>query len=164
MCEMAPSIIYPLRSHGCFLLAHTGRTARLSSTFGGTTNIHLTALRGFDGPTLLYALENRRRFEVDWRVRSLSNGKCFRRPRWSQVVEDWWRWICRLSNSGLPLTPSLWLLVGGLDLRQVATNSTLVCTGSGVGARAINRVQKYANGEFIQVHPTSIPGEDHNCA
>jgi succinate dehydrogenase / fumarate reductase flavoprotein subunit len=39
-----------------------------------------------------------------------------------------------------------------------STNST-ICTGA-AGARAYQAGVKYANGEFIQVHPTSIPGAD----
>jgi succinate dehydrogenase / fumarate reductase flavoprotein subunit len=35
----------------------------------------------------------------------------------------------------------------------------MVCTGSAVSA-CYQQGAKYANGEFIQVHPTSIPGED----
>jgi succinate dehydrogenase / fumarate reductase flavoprotein subunit len=35
----------------------------------------------------------------------------------------------------------------------------MTCTGSAVSA-AYQQGAKYANGEFIQVHPTSIPGED----
>jgi len=35
----------------------------------------------------------------------------------------------------------------------------MVCTGSAVSA-SYQQGAKYANGEFIQVHPTSIPGED----
>ena len=35
----------------------------------------------------------------------------------------------------------------------------MVCTGSAVSA-CYPQGAKYANGEFIQVHPTSIPGED----
>src|SRR5260221_10623665 len=39
-----------------------------------------------------------------------------------------------------------------------STNS-VVCTGSAQAA-LFQQGAKYANGEFIQVHPTSIPGED----
>ena len=39
-----------------------------------------------------------------------------------------------------------------------STNSTF-CTGAANG-RLYRQGMKYANGEFIQIHPTAIPGQD----
>ena len=48
---------------------------------------------------------------------------------------------------------------GGLGLMfRKSTNSTF-CTGAANG-RLYRQGMKYANGEFIQIHPTAIPGTD----
>ena len=41
----------------------------------------------------------------------------------------------------------------------VGSTNSVVCTGSAQSA-LYQQGAYYANGEFIQVHPTSIPGED----
>src|SRR5258706_7348094 len=48
---------------------------------------------------------------------------------------------------------------GGPGLIFGKSTNSMVCTGSAVSA-CYQQGAKYANGEFIQVHPTSIPGED----
>src|SRR5881227_4401413 len=48
---------------------------------------------------------------------------------------------------------------GGPGLIFGKSTNSMVCTGSAVAA-CYQQGAKYANGEFIQVHPTSIPGED----
>jgi len=48
---------------------------------------------------------------------------------------------------------------GGPGLIYGKSTNSMVCTGSAVAA-CYQQGAKYANGEFIQVHPTSIPGED----
>ena len=51
------------------------------------------------------------------------------------------------------------LATGGPGLIfKKSTNSTF-CTGAANG-RLYMQGMKYANGEFIQIHPTAIPGED----
>src|SRR6201990_2877772 len=48
---------------------------------------------------------------------------------------------------------------GGPGLVFGKSTNSMVCTGSAVAA-CYQQGAKYANGEFIQVHPTAIPGED----
>src|SRR5207244_10913263 len=48
---------------------------------------------------------------------------------------------------------------GGHGLIFGKSTNSMVCTGSAVAA-CYQQGAKYANGEFIQVHPTSIPGDD----
>ena len=50
------------------------------------------------------------------------------------------------------------IATGGPGLIFGKSTNSMVCTGSAVSA--CYQQAKYANGEFIQVHPTSIPGED----
>ena len=51
------------------------------------------------------------------------------------------------------------MATGGPGLIFGKSTNSMICTGSAVSA-AYQQGAKYANGEFIQVHPTSIPGED----
>src|SRR5258708_20969234 len=51
------------------------------------------------------------------------------------------------------------IATGGQGLTYGKSTNAMVCTGSGTSA-CYQQGAKYANGEFIQVHPTSIPGDD----
>ena len=51
------------------------------------------------------------------------------------------------------------LATGGCGLIYGRSTMSMACTGSAV-SRAAQAGAKYANGEFIQVHPTAIPGAD----
>ena len=51
------------------------------------------------------------------------------------------------------------MATGGPGLIFGKSTNSMICTGSAVSA-CYQQGAKYANGEFIQVHPTSIPGED----
>src|SRR5256714_3881422 len=51
------------------------------------------------------------------------------------------------------------IATGGPGLIFGKSTNSMVCTGSAVSA-CYQQGARYANGEFIQVHPTSIPGED----
>ena len=48
---------------------------------------------------------------------------------------------------------------GGCGLIYGRSTMSMVCTGS-AASRCFQEGAKYANGEFIQVHPTAIPGAD----
>ena len=48
---------------------------------------------------------------------------------------------------------------GGCGLIYGRSTMSMVCTGS-AASRCFQQGAKYANGEFIQVHPTAIPGAD----
>jgi len=51
------------------------------------------------------------------------------------------------------------LATGGCGLIYGRSTMSMTCTGSAV-SRTAQAGAKYANGEFIQVHPTAIPGAD----
>ena len=51
------------------------------------------------------------------------------------------------------------LATGGCGLLYGRSTMSMVCTGSAV-SRCFQAGAKYGNGEFIQVHPTAIPGAD----
>ena len=160
MCEMAPSIIYLFDRMGV-PFSRTSEGLLDFRRFGGTKH-HRTAFAGAStGQQLLYALDEQvRRYEVNGKVRKFEHWEML-----SLVLDD--AEVCRgliamnLQTLELKAFPADAVIVatGGLGLIFGKSTNSMVCTGSAVAA-CYQQGAKYANGEFIQVHPTSIPGED----
>src|SRR5437870_6614240 len=160
MCEMAPAIIYLFDRMGV-PFSRTKEGLLDFRRFGGTKH-HRTAFAGAStGQQLLYALDEQvRRYEVA--------GKVTKYEAWemmSLVLDD--HQVCRglvamdLRSLELKAFPADAVIIatGGPGLIFGKSTNSMVCTGSAVSA-CYQQGAKYANGEFIQVHPTSIPGED----
>jgi succinate dehydrogenase / fumarate reductase flavoprotein subunit len=160
MCEMAPAIIYLFDRMGV-PFSRTKEGLLDFRRFGGTKH-HRTAFAGAStGQQLLYALDEQvRRFEVSGKVRKFEHWEML-----SLVLDD--IQVCRgliamnLQTLELKAFPADAVIIatGGPGLIFGKSTNSMVCTGSAVSA-AYQQGAKYANGEFIQVHPTSIPGED----
>src|SRR5437667_96212 len=92
------------------------------------------------------------------------NTKCRGDSNWEQLDDHQ---VCRglvamdLQSLELKAFPADAVIIasGGPGLIFGKSTNSMVCTGSAVAA-CYQQGAKYANGEFIQVHPTSIPGED----
>ena len=160
MCEMAPAIIYLFDRMGV-PFSRTPEGLLDFRRFGGTKH-HRTAFAGAStGQQLLYALDEQvRRYEVAGKVRKFEHWEMM-----SLVLDD--HQVCRgliamdLQTLELKAFPADAVIVatGGPGLIFGKSTNSMVCTGSAVSA-CYQQGAKYANGEFIQVHPTSIPGED----
>jgi succinate dehydrogenase / fumarate reductase flavoprotein subunit len=160
MCEMAPAIIYLFDRMGV-PFSRTSEGLLDFRRFGGTKH-HRTAFAGAStGQQLLYALDEQvRRYEVQGKVRKFEHWEML-----SLVLDD--HQVCRgliamdLQTLELRAFPADAVIIatGGPGLIFGKSTNSMVCTGSAVSA-AYQQGAKYANGEFIQVHPTSIPGED----
>ncbi len=160
MCEMAPSIIYLFDRMGV-PFSRTKEGMLDFRRFGGTKH-HRTAFAGAStGQQLLYALDEQvRRYEDDGKVKKYENWEML-----SLVMDD--HQVCRgliaMERSTLELkafpADAVIIATGGPGLIFGKSTNSMVCTGSAVSA-CYQQGAKYANGEFIQVHPTSIPGED----
>src|SRR4026209_2411708 len=160
MCEMAPAIIYLFDSMGV-PFSRTPEGLLDFRRFGGTKH-HRTAFAGAStGQQLVYALDKQvRRAEVDGKVRKFEHWEMM-----SLVLDD--HQVCRgliamnLQTLELKAFPAdaVIMATGGPGLIYGKSTNSMVCTGSAVSA-CYQQGAKYANGEFIQVHPTSIPGED----
>jgi succinate dehydrogenase / fumarate reductase flavoprotein subunit len=160
MCEMAPSIIYLFDRMGV-PFSRTSEGLLDFRRFGGTKH-HRTAFAGAStGQQLLYALDEQvRRYEVAGTVRKYEHWEMI-----SLVLDD--HQVCRgliaMDLQTLELkafsADAVIIATGGPGLIFGKSTNSMVCTGSAVGA-CYQQGAKYANGEFIQVHPTSIPGED----
>src|SRR5881396_917799 len=160
MCEMAPAIIYLFDRMGV-PFSRTPEGLLDFRRFGGTKH-HRTAFAGAStGQQLLYALDEQvRRHEVASKVTKYEGWEMM-----SLVLDD--HQVCRglvamnLRSLELKAFPADAVIIatGGPGLIFGKSTNSMVCTGSAVAA-CYQQGAKYANGEFIQVHPTSIPGED----
>ena len=129
--------------------------------FGGTL-YHRTAFAGATtGQQLLYALDEQvRRYE--------SEGKVTKYEGWeflSAVLDEngATRGICAMDLRSMELrtfpADAVIVCTGGIGAIFGKSPNSVVCTGSAQSA-LYQQGAFYANGEFIQVHPTAIPGED----
>src|SRR5438067_523100 len=160
MCEMAPAIIYLFDRMGV-PFSRTQEGLLDFRRFGGTKH-HRTAFAGAStGQQLLYALDEQvRRYQVAGRVQKYEAWEMM-----SLVLDE--HQVCRglvamnLRSLELNAFPADAVIIatGGPGLIFGKSTNSMVCTGSAVSA-CYQQGARYANGEFIQVHPTSIPGED----
>jgi len=160
MCDMAPQIIYLFDRMGVpFSRTHEGLLD--FRRFGGTLH-HRTAFAGAStGQQLLYALDEQvRHWEVQGKVNKYEGWEML-----SLVLDD--NHVCRgliaMNLQSLELkafyADAVIMASGGPGLIFGKSTNSMTCTGSAASA-CYQQGARYANGEFIQVHPTSIPGED----
>jgi succinate dehydrogenase / fumarate reductase, flavoprotein subunit len=160
MCEAAPGIIDLLDRMGV-PFNRTPEGLLDFRRFGGTL-YHRTAFAGATtGQQLLYALDEQvRRYEVDGKVRKYEGWEFL-----SAVLDSKGqaRGITALNLRTMELqsfpADAIILATGGIGAIFGKSTNSVVCTGSAQSA-IFQQGAFYANGEFIQVHPTSIPGED----
>jgi succinate dehydrogenase / fumarate reductase flavoprotein subunit len=129
--------------------------------FGGTLYQRTAFAGATTGQQLLYALDEQvRRFESEGKVTKYegweflsavldSNGVC--------------RGICAMDLRSMEVktfsADAVIVCTGGIGAIFGKSTNSVVCTGSAQSA-LYQQGAAYANGEFIQVHPTAIPGED----
>ncbi len=160
MCEAAPAIIDLLDRMGV-TFNRTPEGLLDFRRFGGTL-YHRTAFAGATtGQQLLYALDEQvRRHESEGKVRKFE-GSTFL----SAVLDDAGvaRGICAMDLRTMEVrtfpADAVIFCTGGIGAIFGRSTNSVVCTGSAQSALFQQGVY-YANGEFIQVHPTAIPGED----
>ncbi|HJS50489.1 MAG TPA: succinate dehydrogenase flavoprotein subunit [Pyrinomonadaceae bacterium] len=160
MTDMAPEIIYLFDRMGV-PFSRTREGLLDFRRFGGTLH-HRTAFAGAStGQQLLYALDEQvRKWEIAGRVKKYEGWEML-----SLVLDD--HQVCRgliaMDLRSLELkafqADAVIIATGGPGLIFGKSTNSMTCTGSAVSA-CYQQGARYANGEFIQVHPTSIPGED----
>lgn len=160
MCEAAPSIIDLLDRMGV-MFNRTPEGLLDFRRFGGTKH-HRTAFAGATtGQQLLYALdEQARRWEAAGKVAKFENWEVL-----SIIKDDEGR--CRgvvaidlRSNEVRSFRgDAVVFATGGIGAIFGNGTNSVVNTGS-VASAAHQQGAYYGNGEFIQVHPTAIGGED----
>ncbi|CAH1059133.1 succinate dehydrogenase flavoprotein subunit [Paenibacillus pseudetheri] len=160
MCEAAPGIIHLMDRMGV-MFNRTPEGLLDFRRFGGTKR-HRTAFAGATtGQQLLYALDEQvRRWE--------SEGLVTKRENWeflSAIIDD--EGVCRgisaqnLKTMEIETFPAdaVILASGGPGIIFGKTTNSVINTGTAASAVYQQGVH-YANGEFIQIHPTAIPGDD----
>ena len=160
MCEAAPGIIDMLDRMGV-MFNRTPEGLLDFRRFGGTL-FHRTAFAGATtGQQILYALDEQvRRLEAEGKVKKYEGWTFLSAVLDEQGVS---RGICAMDLKTMevrtfPADAAIFCTGGNGSVFGRSTNS-VVCTGSAQSALFQQGVD-YANGEFIQVHPTAIPGED----
>ncbi|MGP4062512.1 succinate dehydrogenase flavoprotein subunit [Halobacillus sp. H74] len=160
MCDAAPGIIHLLDRMGV-MFNRTPEGLLDFRRFGGTQH-HRTAYAGATtGQQLLYALDEQvRRHEVNGLVTKYENWEFL-----SAIVDE--KGISRgivgqnLSDHEIKAFPAdaVIMATGGPGIIFGKSTNSVINTGSAAGALYQQGVD-YANGEFIQIHPTAIPGDD----
>lgn len=162
MCDQAPGIINLLDRMGV-MFNRTPEGLLDFRRFGGTLH-HRTAYAGATtGQQLLYALdEQTRRWEVAGKVKKYEfwefigivrdeggGGKCV-----GIVAQD-----LRTMEIRAFAADAVVLATGGPGIVFGKSTNSTINTGTAAGA-VYQQGAWYANGEFVQVHPTAVPGED----
>ncbi len=160
MCEAGPGIVFLLDRMGV-MFNRTFEGMLDFRRFGGTKH-HRTAFAGATtGQQLLYALDEQvRRFEAGGLVRKFETWEFL-----SLVLDGnrHCRGIVAMNQRSMEVqafpAAAVMLATGGPGIIFGKSTNSMVNTGAAAGA-AYQQGVRYANGEFIQVHPTAIPGED----
>ncbi|OES44191.1 succinate dehydrogenase flavoprotein subunit [Domibacillus iocasae] len=160
MAEAAPGIIHLLDRMGV-MFNRTPEGLLDFRRFGGTQH-HRTAFAGATtGQQLLYALDEQvRRFEVAGLVTKYEGWEFL-----GAIVDD--EGICRgivgqnLSTMEIQSFPgdAVIMATGGPGIIFGKSTNSIINTGSAASI-VYQQGVNYANGEFIQIHPTAIPGDD----
>jgi len=160
MCYAAPGIIYLLDRMGV-PFNRTSEGLLDFRRFGGTMH-HRTAFAGATtGQQLLYALDEQvRRYEAEGKVHKY----------------EFWEFLGIVREEGGPCrglvamdlrtmeikafpADAVCLATGGPGIVFGRSTNSTINTGTAAGS-VFQEGATYANGEYIQVHPTAIPGED----
>ncbi len=160
MCDAAPGIIHLMDRMGV-MFNRTPEGLLDFRRFGGTQH-HRTAFAGATtGQQLLYALDEQvRRHEVAGLVTKYEGWEFL-----SAILDD--EGTCR-GVVGENLTTSeirsfeadaVIMATGGPGIIFGKSTNSVINTGSAAGA-LYQQGAIYSNGEFIQIHPTAIPGDD----
>src|SRR5688572_32545178 len=129
--------------------------------FGGTLFKRTAFAGATTGQQLLYALDEQvRRWHANGRI-AMYEGWDFLSP----VIDDDGRCRGAIAQNIIDMeirafpADAVVLAVGGCGLIYGRSTMSMACTGA-AASRAAQAGALYANAEFIQVHPTAIPGSD----
>jgi succinate dehydrogenase / fumarate reductase flavoprotein subunit len=160
MCEWGPKIIDLMDRLGV-PFNRTSEGFRDQRRFGGTLYKRTAFAGATTGQQLLYALDEQvRRWEVAGKVTKYefwdllapvldANGRCR-----GAIAQD----LVSMEIRSFPADAVI-VASGGCGLIYGRSTMSMVCTGS-AASRCFQAGAFYGNGEFIQVHPTAVPGAD----
>ena len=160
MCEAAPAIIDLLDRMGV-PFNRTPEGLLDFRRFGGTLYNRTAFAGATTGQQLLYALDEQvRRYESEGKVKKFEHWEFLSAVLDSNRI---CRGICAMDLRSMEVrtfpADAIIIATGGIGAIFGKSTNSVVCTGSAQSS-LYQQGCFYANGEFIQVHPTSIPGED----
>jgi succinate dehydrogenase / fumarate reductase flavoprotein subunit len=160
MCEAAPGIIDLLDRMGV-PFNRTPEGLLDFRRFGGTLYNRTAFAGATTGQQLLYALDEQvRRYESEGKVKKYEHWEFLSAVLDSNKV---CRGICAMDLRSMEVrtfpADAIIIATGGNGAIFGKSTNSVVCTGSAQSA-LYQQGCFYGNGEFIQVHPTCIPGED----
>jgi succinate dehydrogenase / fumarate reductase flavoprotein subunit len=160
MCDAAPGIIDLLDRMGV-PFNRTPEGLLDFRRFGGTLYNRTAFAGATTGQQLLYALDEQvRRYESEGKVKKYEHWEFL-----SAVLDGSrvCRGICAMDLRSMEVrtfpADAIIIATGGCGAIFGKSTNSVVCTGSAQSA-LYQQGCYYGNGEFIQVHPTCIPGED----
>ncbi len=159
MCNWAPRIIDLLDRMGV-PFNRTPEGQRALRLFGGSLFKRTFFAGATTGQQLLYALdEQTRRCETDGKVQKYE----FWEFLWPVIHEGQCVGIVAQDMRTMQIrgfrADAVVMATGGNGLVFGKSTMSVICTGGAV-SRCYQAGARYGNPEFIQVHPTAIPGED----
>ncbi|MFN7251598.1 MAG: succinate dehydrogenase flavoprotein subunit [Anaerobacillus sp.] len=160
MCEAAPGIIHLMDRMGV-MFNRTPEGLLDFRRFGGTQHSRTAFAGATTGQQLLYALDEQvRRHEVRGLVKKYEGWEFL-----SAIIDD--EKTCRgivaqnLGSSEIVnfKADAVIVATGGPGIIFGKSTNSMINTGF-AAAKLYEQGVYYANGEFIQIHPTAIPGDD----
>jgi succinate dehydrogenase / fumarate reductase flavoprotein subunit len=160
MCDWGPRVIDLLDRCGV-PFNRTPEGYRDQRRFGGTLYKRTAFAGATTGQQMLYALDEQVRY---WETQGLVE----KHEYWEflgPILDDHGhcRGVVAQDMFSMDIRPfaadAVVLATGGCGLVFGRSTMSMICTG-GAAARAYRAGVNYANGEFVQVHPTAIPGTD----
>jgi len=160
MCYKAPAIIDLLDRMGV-MFNRTAEGYLDFRRFGGTLYNRTSYAGATTGQQLMYALDEQvRRYEAEGLVKKYEGWE------FTGIVKDE-NGVCRgitaLNLKDMKVHAfeyhAVCMAVGGPGLIFGKSTNSITCTGA-ANSRCYQQGAKFGNPEFIQVHPTAIPGED----
>ena len=160
MCYEAPNIIYLMDRMGV-TFNRTPEGLIDFRRFGGTLYNRTAFAGATTGQQLIYGLDEQvRRYESEGKVKRYEGWEFLR-----AIIDD--NGQCRgaiiqeLSSMKVISLPANAVIIATGGIGAIFGKSTNSVINTGSAATALYKQGAcYANGEFIQVHPTSIPGDD----
>jgi succinate dehydrogenase / fumarate reductase flavoprotein subunit len=160
MTAAAPRIIYLLDRMGV-MFNRTPEGLLDFRRFGGTLHNRTAFAGATTGQQLLYALDEQvRRYEAEGKVEKFEHWEYL-----SAVLDDEGRARGIVAQNLATMETKAYradaVIVATGGPGRIFGRSTNSMINTGFAAASLYRQgAKYANGEFIQIHPTAIPGED----
>ncbi len=162
LCEDAPGLIRTFDRMGV-TFSRTPEGIMDQRLFGGVKNRRTCFAGATTGQQLLYAADEQvRAWEAQGLVKKYEGWDFL-----SLVLDD--KGVCRgitamdLNTSEVHSFPAAATIIATGGLALIYGRSTMSSNSTGAPAgRVYQQGAKFANGEFIQFHPTGIPGHDKN--